>query len=290
MKVLVLGSTGMLGSMVFNYLNNYSTFETTATSRNNRAKAEYFNVFNFLNEPQNNKFLKKYDYIINCIGIIKPYCKDDDMEGVKTAIEVNSLFPHKLSEFLEDSDAKIIQIATDCVYSGISGKYKENDPHDALDAYGKSKSLGEVQKSNLLNIRCSIIGPEKKSHLSLLDWFLNQPPKADLTGFAHHHWNGITTLQFAQLCRQLIDDNLFKKLIETNYVHHYLPNQTVNKYELLNIFTEVFKKDYRIKRVDNIGDPVDRTLATNYDLLKPQNKILMKTAIESLKKYMDSNE
>ena len=82
-----------------------------------------------------------------------------------------------------------MQIATDCVYSGKKGSYNEDDLHDALDVYGKTKSLGEAQSPNLLNIRCSIIGPEQGKHVSLLEWFLTQEPGAKLQGFAHHHWN-----------------------------------------------------------------------------------------------------
>ncbi len=288
MKVLVLGSTGMLGSMVFDYLSKNSELEVEATSRlKSDDDKKYFDVLEFLQDSSTSDFLKAYNYIINCIGIIKPHCKDDDPEGVKTAIQVNSLFPHKLSEFLKNSQTKVIQIATDCVYSGKAGKYTEDVLHDALDVYGKSKSLGEVQGDNLLNIRCSIIGPEIKGHLSLLDWFLSQPDDAELKGFAHHHWNGVTTLQFAQLCEQIIIDSDFDELIKSSYLHHFLPNTTVNKYELLKIFAEVFGKKYKIEKVDDIGAPVDRTIASNHSLLSPQNEVEMKTAISELKKYMD---
>ena len=48
------------------------------------------------------------------------------------------------SSFLEQSNGPILQIATDCVYSGATGGYTESSSHDALDVYGKTKSLGEV--------------------------------------------------------------------------------------------------------------------------------------------------
>jgi len=100
--------------------------------------------------------------------------------------------------------AKVLQIATDCVYSGKTGNYDEAAKHDALDVYGKTKSLGEVNARHVLNIRCSIIGPELKGRLSLLEWFLSQPTGARVNGYAHHQWNGITTLQFAELCVMLM--------------------------------------------------------------------------------------
>ena len=43
---------------------------------------------------------------------------------------------------------KVIQIATDCVFDGLKGNYTEDDKHNAIDVYGKTKSLGEVSADN----------------------------------------------------------------------------------------------------------------------------------------------
>jgi dTDP-4-dehydrorhamnose reductase len=288
-KILVLASTGMLGSMVFDHLTKSSPHKIMGTSRKkNETETLFFDAYDFLDKPEKYAKLKDFDYIINCVGIIKPYCKDNDPEGVLNAINVNALFPHKLAKFLIDSKTKILQIATDCVYSGKKGNYSEDDLHDALDVYGKTKSLGEAQSPNLLNIRCSIIGPEQGKHVSLLEWFLTQEKGSTLQGFAHHHWNGITTLQFSELCQRIIDENLFAKLRKVSPTHHYLPNKTVDKYELLCVLAEVFAKDYKIIRVDNIGEPVDRTLSSKFNLLSERQKTSMKKALLALKKFMET--
>lgn len=141
-RILVLGSSGMLGFMVENYLTRNPNFEVIGTTR----KAEDKNRFDaeeFVLGKKQGLDLKSFDYIINCIGIIKPFCQDNDPEGVVRAIKVNALFPNKLSQALKNSDTKILQIATDCVYSGKKGSYVEIDKHDALDVYGKTKSLGK---------------------------------------------------------------------------------------------------------------------------------------------------
>src|SRR6188768_1202155 len=192
-RVIVLGATGMLGSMVCSYLKRNSDFEVVGTTRGT------FDARKFVAGETQKEELRA-DTIINCIGVIKPFCKDTDRQGVIHAIEVNALFPHRLAAEAKRVGARVIQIATDCVYSGAKGDYIETDAHDALDVYGKSKSLGEVFDGSLLNIRCSIIGPELKSKSSLLEWCLSNRDGATLSGFAHHRWNGVTTLQFAQLC------------------------------------------------------------------------------------------
>jgi dTDP-4-dehydrorhamnose reductase len=188
--------------------------------------------------------------------------------------------------------ARVIQIATDCVFSGSRGNYTESDPHDPLDAYGKTKSLGEVQSPNVLHIRCSIIGPELKRASSLLGWFLKQPPGATLQGFAHHEWNGVTTLQFARLCSSLIRGGTarFDALRNVSSVHHFVPNVAVNKHELLQLFARVFEHPVVIERTDASGPPVRRTLSSNFTLLGADGVFPLEEAIRELKASMETED
>lgn len=212
------------------------------------------------------KIIQNCDYVINCIGIIKPYIHDTNSLEVERAIAVNSLFPHKLSQY----GAKIIQIATDCVFDGIKGNYSETDKHNALDVYGKTKSLGEVSSNNFLNLRCSIIGLEKKGKLSLLEWFLNHPKNSTVNGFMNHQWNGISTIAFAKICRGIIENDLWFFGLQ-----HILPNNTMNKSDMLKKFAEVFSRtDITINGI-NAKEAINRTLVTNNE---PQNEKLWKNA------------
>ncbi len=290
-NILVLGVSGMLGSMVFKYLSKNPNFNVYGTVRNTKYLDEkiYFFDANDITQLEEKPFIDlSVDYIINCIGITKPFSKDDDPEGVKRAILINADFPWKLSNYAKKHNIRVIQIGTDCVYSGKRGKYYEDDPHDPLDVYGKTKSLGEVFDGSMLIIRCSIIGPEfKKEKSFLLEWFLNQPNGGTIGGFEHHIWNGITTLQFAQICEEIILSNKFDQLVQKSFIHHYLPNKIVNKYQLMNIFNEIFEKDLKINRINKPDQKVDRTLETKYsDLNISKEKKDMKTAILELKDYI----
>lgn len=268
-KILVLGSTGMLGSMVYKYLKDTMAPNTVHGSRrsNNTRKEKTLHDFEaqqFLHDPEQFPFIRSFDYIINCIGIIKPHCQDTDPKGVKNAIEVNAFFPHILARYCQNSPTRILQIATDCVYSGSQGQYTETEPHDALDVYGKTKSLGEVNSPYVLHIRCSIIGLEQNISYSLLGWFLNQPEGTALQGYTHHKWNGVTTLQFATLCQKIIQSNAFTALRKTSHVYHFVPNAAVTKYELLELCKKIFHKNVTINAVSDQKNPIDRTLATIY--------------------------
>ena len=72
------------------------------------------------------------------------------------------------------SDFKSIHFSTDSVFNGIKGNYTEKDKPNAKDKYGKSKFKGEINNSNCINIRTSMIGHSVEKENGLLEWFLNQ--------------------------------------------------------------------------------------------------------------------
>lgn len=261
-KVLILGATGMLGSAVVNEFSN-SHFQVVATVRSKSKTldvedlivrefdAEIHDIANVAGD------FGPDDFIINCIGLVKARIDESNPDSVRRAIQLNALLPHQIQNLVSSSGSKVIQIATDCVYSGSKGSYLETDPHDALDVYGKTKSLGEVRSSNYMNIRTSIIGPEFSGHTSLYDWVRMQPQGAELNGFSNHYWNGIPALHFAKASKAIIDAGLFSAGI-----HHFVPADSITKFDLVNsIAKKLDRDDLRIKAFDH-ETAIDRTLAT----------------------------
>ncbi len=175
-----------------------------------------------------------------------------------------------MAEACEITGTKLIQIATDCVYDGVSGNYTENSAHNPLDVYGKTKSLGEIHCDNTLNLRCSIIGREKKNYLSLLEWFLNQNKSAKVNGYKNHFWNGVTTRAFAKICLGIINNNVWFSGFQ-----HIAPKDTVTKAQMLHIFKKVFNRsDIEIEDI-NAPVAINRTLSTVH---KDKNEMLWKNA------------
>lgn len=271
LKVIVLGGTGMLGSLVLETLQEAQGIQVIGTTR--AAPPGDAFTWRVLEARQTDaseleRILERADWVINCIGLIKHRMTEDDQRDVVPALEVNALFPHSLAEVARRQGCRVLQIATDCVYSGCKGRYLETDPHDALDVYGKTKSLGEVRAPGFHNLRCSIIGPEKRNSLSLLEWFLSQPKGARVRGFTNHRWNGVTTLHFARVCAGIIRSGL-----ELPSLAHLVPADTASKAQMLHAFAVEFgRSDLRI---DDCQAPmaIDRTLTT---LVPTLNKELWK--------------
>ena len=264
-RVLVLGGTGMLGAMMVRVLREQG-MEAEATARilTDDSKllgwhwfdANQFNL-NTIDIPEH---LKRADWIINCIGVTKPVIDADPTKGTKNAIEINALFPHLLARSLH-SHQRIIQIATDCVFSGRQeDPATEDTPHDALDVYGKTKSLGEVVAPNFMHLRTSIIGPELRPEKKfLLEWFLGQPQGATVNGFTNHYWNGMTTLQFSKVVAGIIKNpELFRA-----GVHHLCPAARTTKFHLLAEAGIIFDRPDIAVVPKSSGTKVNRFLETN---------------------------
>jgi len=266
--VSILGSTGMLGCSVAEAFSGFTGTVIGSSKRIDTNPSLGQSFFLDATVPELPEALHKLgpaDYLINCIGVIKPYISENSAASRERAILINSVFPYALDVLASDLGFKIIQIATDCVFSGFKGKYLETDLHDAIDTYGKTKSLGEVPSANMMNIRVSIIGPEVGRSTSLFEWVRNQPENSEINGYSDHYWNGITAVGFARICRGLIENNGF-----VAGTHHLLPSDAMTKFELVSaIATKSGRKDINIIEAPS-GNKVDRTLATTNESLNAQ--------------------
>ena len=109
-----------------------------------------------------------------------------------------------LAKIKKEHNCQVVHISTDCVFNGKKGNYNEEDDHDCLDVYGKTKSLGE--NPDLTIIRTSIIGEEITNKRSLVEWVKSNTSK-EINGFIKHFWNGVTCLQLAKIIYKIITNS-----------------------------------------------------------------------------------
>ena len=255
----------MLGKMCSLVLNDDQSLNLIGTYNNENSKTllvdKKINLLKFnalvddiekLVESTNPK------YVINCIGRIKPTIDEDSQESVFQAEQVNSNLPKQLEALSSSRGLEIIQIGTDCVFSGKKGLYTIDDEYDANDVYGRTKADGEIDSGKKMLLRTSIVGPEVKPGQSLLNWFLELDKESEVNGFENHMWNGITTLAFAKIVKGVILNNIY-----TSKVIHLTPKDLVSKYELLSLFRTSFgRKDIDIIPT-NADLVIDRTLLSD---------------------------
>ncbi len=261
-KVVILGASGMLGRAVLEQFSEFAaaTIATTrAVGQHDQPSDTSLIVFDAETDELEDLIIdwSSGDYIINCIGIIKSQIEESNELSVARAYKVNAGFPAKLAKFAEARDLRVIQIATDCVFSGADGRYTEESEHDPVDVYGITKSLGEVVSPNVLHLRVSIIGRESRGFTSLYEWLVRQPESAIVTGYTNHIWNGVPAIHFGRWARAIVEGNKFK-----SGVQHLIPSDVVSKAELLHFIADHEMRTDLVIENGTAANSIDRSLVT----------------------------
>ncbi len=244
-KVLILGHNGMLGNSVYKYFKSINKYDVSIIDSR-------YGQDLFLKDIQS----IAPDFIINCIGKI-PQRKED----IQSYEEINL----NLVIFLDKLNIKIVHPTTDCEFSGKINnniKYSKFDIRDAEDQYGISKSKASIylenSSMNTKIIRTSIIGHEKETHVSLLDWFLHT--EVTLSGYINHLWNGVTTLEWSKFCEKIIDD--WENFPILNQIG---TGDMVSKYQLLTIIKYVYDHNVIIEKFET-DESLNKCLESDFDL------------------------
>lgn len=271
-NVWILGTSGMLGAAYVEVFAESPHKITKFARKRSTDSSEILPIDielelktlreNFLSIAKNQL---KPDFILNAIGVVKPRI-DSSLIQISNSYKVNSVFPIFLDSLAKDLNAVVLQIGTDCVYSGQTGKYLESSFHDAQDHYGVSKSYGEIESTSTYLIRSSIVGQEKFNKYSLVSWIESNSKFSKLNGYTNHFWNGVTTRTFAKIMRGIVDNNF-----ELKGKQHLVPANDVDKFNLVKLISnKISRTDLEILKSE-ANESIDRTLrTTNQDI----NKIL----------------
>jgi len=245
MKVLVLGASGMLGSAMIRVLSENNNLKVFGSIRSQKVKklfspsisnhlvqcddvTNYSDLVNVFNEVQPN-------VVINCISLSKTLLSKPDP---LLMIPIYALLPHQLAKLCSASDARLIHMSTDGIFSGSKGNYVEGDPLDVQDFYGVTKFIGEVQYPHSISIRTSIIGHELQGCSGLLSWFLSQQKSCKC--FSNAIFSGLPSVVLAQIVRDVIipRPDLFG-------IYHIASNP-ISKCNLLRLIADVYGKEIEI--------------------------------------------
>jgi dTDP-4-dehydrorhamnose reductase len=229
MRVLIVGGNGMLGHQLCHLLPK--SFEVWATFRNVPGR------FNFLPAQRliGNVTVEDTDHIaeildsvkpdavVNAVGIVK---QRDEAKQAVPSIRVNSLFPHQLADLCDERGMRVLQVSTDCVFSGLRGNYTEDDVPDPVDLYGRTKLLGELNRPGCLTLRTSIIGWQLNTYSSMLSWFALQRGK-QIQGYRKAIYSGVSTSVLTALIGDIIENHP-----DLEGLYH-VASEPISKFDLL---------------------------------------------------------
>lgn len=256
-KILVLGVTGMLGNAVFRLFSQSPSFETHGTARSADSLRHFDETLRSrivvgVDVEQHDHLVHLFsrirpDIVINCIGLVKQLAEAGDP---LTALPINALLPHRLARLASLAGSRLVHVSTDCVFTGKQGLYRESDAPDALDLYGRSKLLGEVDEPHAVTLRTSIIGHELNSAHSLVGWFLAQEGR--VRGFTRAVFSGLPTVELAKVIR----DHVVPRPNLRGLWH--VSSDPIAKYDLLQLVQKAYGKSIEITPDDQLV--IDRSL------------------------------
>ena len=242
-KILILGIDGMIGHKIAQLLeqenNLFGTTRKTIGPKKLGLKTSNLIKKDF-DKNQSLGFLDNLnpDIIINCVGITTRRINNDNISNLEF---INSRLPHYLNEWTEKNDKRLIHFSTDCVYSGKSGMYSESDNPDAIDLYGKSKAIGEINNTKALTIRTSLIGREVYNHTELFEW-LYKNKSGKVYGYENVYYSGLTTIRMSKILEKII--NYYPDLQGV----FNISSKPITKYSLLNLINRHFKLEIQVKK------------------------------------------
>lgn len=211
-RVIILGSTGMLGSaVVAEAVREGLDIIAPSSKECNLYYSE--SVFEYLKAQQD------VSYLINCVGLV-PHRNPTTVESIK----VNAQAPYAIAQWAEHTGVKVIHVSTDCVFSGKRRFNSLNSVPDPVDIYGRTKCLGEVKSDSVANIRTSFIG---LGEYGFVNWLISSKAIKRVRGWDGAMWTGSTTYEIARFLIQFIKNN-----IPLGNIEHLATEHPITKFQL----------------------------------------------------------
>jgi dTDP-4-dehydrorhamnose reductase len=246
MRILVLGASGMLGSVAFRELSDLSGIEAFATARGDGVRRHFAaslqpNLITGIDVLDTDALLGvlarvRPDAVMNCVGVVKQLGVAKDP---LVTLPLIALFPHRWARATARARARLVHISTDCVFRGTVGNYTEAMTPDAEDLYGRSKLLGEVDYPHAITMRTSIIGRELGTCNGLVEWFLGAD--GPVRGFTRAIFSGFPTDELVRVIARHVLPHP-----ELSGVWH-VSAAPISKHDLLLLLAEVYGRTIEIE-------------------------------------------
>jgi dTDP-4-dehydrorhamnose reductase len=140
LKILVIGSTGLLGSKLTPKLDKlyeiYPTYNTNQLEHNNSIKVNIL----VHRQIEKNIIELKPDVIIHLAAMTHV---DNCEKNPELTYQVNTQSTINILKNAEKTSSQLVFLSTDYVFNGEKGNYSERDQPDPINIYGKTKYEAE---------------------------------------------------------------------------------------------------------------------------------------------------
>ncbi|MDD3416502.1 MAG: SDR family oxidoreductase [Lachnospiraceae bacterium] len=240
-KILITGSSGMLGKDIYKILSINKDNEIYAINRKIDASVknsydvdirEHLKVYSIINSINP-------DVIIHTAALVNvDFCEKN--KDIAYEVNVNA------SKYLAKLTKRMIYISTDSVYNGFDGNFKETDRKNPINYYAETKSIAEDEimriNPNSIIIRTNLYGYHTPLGKSLFEWaYENLSRSSEIKGFHDVLFNPLYTTQLAHAIKTLLE-NHFSGIINIG------SEESLSKFEFLTKLANTFQFDERLIR------------------------------------------
>ena len=175
-RILIIGSNGMLGQRLVEYMSQSSNNELLCTSFEDESYVSNVEYRKLDITQKNNvrEIILNFfpDFIVNTAAFTNVDKSETEKE---TAWKVNVNGVENISLYSWTVDAHLIHFSTDYIFDGKNGPYTENDKPNPIGYYGRTKLASEnsikTSGTRFTVIRTNILyGPAKYGRPDFVRW------------------------------------------------------------------------------------------------------------------------
>ena len=177
-KILVLGSSGFLGTFFVNAF--YNKFSIFITHHHKKIHSDSIQVdITSFNSLEKIFQISKPDIVLNLCSIyINPeFCE----KNKNLVLSINGDSLKTISKLCNKFSSFLLHFSTDYVFDGKKGNYSEDDPVSPINFFGKSKAIAEKHieeiADNYCIIRTGMVYGKSLIKQTLPDWILDKIEK-----------------------------------------------------------------------------------------------------------------
>jgi dTDP-4-dehydrorhamnose reductase len=245
MKIVITGSTGLLGSKLVHQLNEdhqlYPIFNTNPSNHVNSLKLDITNL---------NKITKKIteikpDVLIHSAAMTHV---DECEQNPNKADKINHKSTVNIIKSAKKTGTHLLFVSTDYVFDGEKGNYIETDIPNPINVYGKTKLDAEIAFQNsdveYTIVRPSVIYGNKPSSgkINFVLWVINELKIG----------NGLSIIN-DQVVSPTYNDNLARMISELierklNGLYHLSGSTQIDRYSFTKLIADIYDLDKSLIR------------------------------------------
>ncbi|MEJ0034117.1 MAG: SDR family oxidoreductase [Bacteroidota bacterium] len=234
-KILITGTTGMLGAEVVHALIRHPDLEVYGIGR--RRSSLLPDARQFIADLANPQSIQlpdlAPDFIVHTAALTDlGLCERDPNLAERVHVESS-----KLLAGMVENDGCFIYVSTDSIFEGDNGNYTEQSAPNPLNVYAATKLRGERAVQEVAHksivVRTNIYGIHHPFSKSLAEWaYTEWIAGRKINGFTDVFFNPVFTGQLAEIIRWLIDENIPVPVLNVG------SNECISKYEFLRLLAE----------------------------------------------------